>query len=141
MQLSRKRRIIMSMSDPIADMLTRLRNACKAKFNTVDIPNSRVKTEIARILKSEGFIKHYKLLPDDKQGVLKIFIKYDKKESVISGIQRVSKPSRRVYKKSKDISSVLNGLGIAIYSTSKGIMTDKQAKRDNAGGEYLCKVW
>jgi small subunit ribosomal protein S8 len=131
----------MSMSDPIADMLTRLRNACKAKFNTVDIPNSKVKTEIARILKSEGFIKHYKVMPDDKQGVLKIFIKYDKNESVITGIQRVSKPSRRIYNKSKGIESVLNGLGIAIYSTSKGIMTDKQAKKENAGGEYLCKVW
>jgi len=131
----------MSMSDPIADMLTRVRNACKAKFNTVDIPNSKVKTEIARILKSEGFIKHYKVIPDDKQGVLKIFMKYDKKDSVITSIQRVSKPSRRVYKKSKDIEKVLNGLGIAIYSTSKGIMTDKQAKNENAGGEYLCKVW
>ena len=131
----------MSMSDPIADMLTRIRNACKAKFNTVDIPHSKVKTEIARILKSEGFIKHYKVIPDDKQGMLKIFIKYDKKDSVITGIERVSKPSRRVYNKSKEVESVLNGLGIAIYSTSKGIMTDKQAKKENAGGEYLCKVW
>jgi len=131
----------MSMSDPIADMLTRLRNACKAKFNTVDIPNSNIKTEIARILKSEGYIKHYKVIPDDKQGQLRIFVKYDKKDSVITGIQRISKPSRRVYTKSKEIEPVLNGLGIAIYSTSKGIMTDKQAKKENAGGEYLCKVW
>ncbi|ETR74479.1 MAG: 30S ribosomal protein S8 [Candidatus Magnetoglobus multicellularis str. Araruama] len=131
----------MSMSDPIADMLTRLRNACKAKFNTVDIPNSNIKTEIARILKSEGFIKHYKVIPDDKQGQLRIYVKYDKKDSVITGIQRISKPSRRVYTKSKEIEPVLNGLGIAIYSTSKGIMTDKQAKKENAGGEYLCKVW
>jgi len=131
----------MSMSDPIADMLTRLRNACKAKFNTVDIPNSKIKTEIARILKSEGFIKHYKVITDNKQGVLKLFIKYDNKESVISGIQRISKPSRRIYKKSTEVENVLNGLGIAIYSTSKGIMTDKQARKEHTGGEYLCKVW
>jgi small subunit ribosomal protein S8 len=131
----------MAMSDPIADLLTRVRNACKAKFNTVDIPNSKVKTEIARILKAEGFIKHYKTIPDDKQGVLRIFIKYDKSDSVITGIKRISKPSRRVYQKKKDIKPVLNGLGIAIYSTSKGIMTDKQARRENTGGEYLCMIW
>jgi len=131
----------MSMSDPIADMLTRLRNACKAKFSTVDIPNSKIKTEIARILKIEGFIKHYKSFPDEKQGILRIFIKYDKNDSVITGIKRVSKPSRRVYHKRKEVKSVLNGLGIAVYSTSKGIMTDKQARKENTGGEYLCMVW
>jgi len=131
----------MSMSDPIADLLTRIRNACKAKFNTVDIPKSKVKIEIARILKAEGFIKHYKTIPDDKQGILRIFIKYDNNDSVIEGIKRVSKPSRRIYKKNKEIRSVLNGLGIAIYSTSKGIMTDKQAKHENTGGELLCMVW
>ncbi|MBF0449581.1 MAG: 30S ribosomal protein S8 [Candidatus Magnetomorum sp.] len=131
----------MSMSDPIADLLTRIRNACKAKFNTVDIPNSKIKTEIARILKTEGFIKHYKTIPDEKQGILRIFIKYDKNDSVIAGIKRISKPSRRIYQKKNEIKSVLNGLGIAIYSTSKGVMTDKQAKQENTGGEYLCKVW
>jgi small subunit ribosomal protein S8 len=131
----------MSMSDPIADMLTRLRNACKAKFSVVDIPNSKIKTEIARILKNEGFIKHYKTFPDEKQGILRIFIKYEKNDSVITGIKRISKPSRKVYQKKQEIKPVLNGLGIAIYSTSKGIFTDKQARQENVGGEYICMVW
>jgi len=132
----------MSMSDPIADMLTRIRNAGKAKFNSVDIPGSKLKTELAKILKDEGFIKNYKFLKDNKQGILRVYLKYGQGESnVIIGIERVSKPSRRVYVKSKDIEPVLNGMGIAILSTSKGIMTDKRARNENAGGEILCNIW
>ena len=132
----------MAMSDPVSDLLTRLRNAGKAKFNSVDIPGSKLKTEMARILKKEGFIKNYKFIKDNKQGVLRIYLKYDEKQNnVIFGLERVSKPSRRVYVKSKDLKPVLNGLGIVILSTSKGIMTDKEAKAEKAGGEILCNVW
>jgi small subunit ribosomal protein S8 len=132
----------MSMSDPIADMLTRIRNAGKAKFNSVDIPGSKLKTELAKILKDEGFIKNYKFLKDKKQGILRVYLKYGQGErNVIVGIERVSKPSRRVYVKSKDIKPVLNGMGIAILSTSKGIMTDKRARNEIAGGEILCNIW
>ncbi len=132
----------MAMSDPVSDLLTRLRNAGKAKFNSVDIPGSKLKTEMARILKKEGFIKNYKFIKDNKQGILRIYLKYDEKQNnVIFGLERVSKPSRRVYVKSKDLKPVLNGLGIVILSTSKGIMTDKEAKAEKAGGEILCNVW
>ncbi|MFC1488703.1 30S ribosomal protein S8 [Thermodesulfobacteriota bacterium] len=132
----------MSMSDPIADMLTRIRNAGKAKFNSVDIPGSKLKTELAKILKDEGFIKNYKFLKDNKQGILRVYLKYFQGESsVIIGLERVSKPSRRVYVKSRDIKPVLNGMGIAILSTSKGIMTDKRARNETAGGEILCNIW
>ncbi len=132
----------MAMSDPVSDLLTRLRNAGKAKFNSVDIPGSKLKTEMARILKKEGFIKNYKFIKDNKQGVLRIYLKYDEKQNnVIFGLERVSKPSRRVYVKSKDLKPVLNGLGIVILSTSKGIMMDKEAKAEKAGGEILCNVW
>jgi small subunit ribosomal protein S8 len=132
----------MAMSDPVSDLLTRLRNAGKAKFNSVDIPGSKLKTEMARILKKEGFIKNYKFIKDNKQGILRIYLKYDEKQNnVIFGLERVSKPSRRVYVKSKDLKPVLNGLGIVILSTSKGIMTDKEAKAEKAGGEVLCNVW
>ncbi len=118
----------MAMSDPIADMLTRIRNAGKAKFESVDIPGSRMKTEIAKVLKSEGYIRNYKFISDQKQGVLRVYLK-------------VSKPSRRIYVKGSKIDPVLNGLGIAILSTSKGIMTDKTARQQNIGGELLCHVW
>ncbi len=132
----------MSMSDPIADMLTRIRNGGKAEFEKVDIPGSKLKIELARVLKEQGYIKNYKFLTDDKQGVLRIYLKYaGEKQPVIYGIERVSKPSRRVYKKAKEIKSVLNGLGISIISTSKGLMTDKEAKKANMGGEVLCNVW
>ncbi len=132
----------MSMSDPIADMLTRIRNAGKAKFNSVEIPGSKLKLEVAKILKDQGFIKNFKFTEDNKQGILQVYLKYtDTQENVIYGIERVSKPSRRQYIRSKDINPVLNGLGINILSTSKGIMTDKMAKKDNIGGEILCKVW
>jgi len=132
----------MSMSDPIADMLTRIRNGGKAEFEKVDIPGSKLKIELARVLKEQGYIKNYKFLEDDKQGVLRIYLKYaGERQPVIYGIERVSKPSRRVYKKAKEIKSVLNGLGISIISTSKGLMTDKEARKANMGGEVLCNVW
>jgi len=132
----------MSMSDPIADMLTRVRNAGKAKFKKVDIPGSKLKVEIARVLKEQGYIGNYKFIKDNKQGVLRIYLKYtDDDTHAIFGIERASKPSIRMYSKSKDIEPVLNGMGISILSTSKGILTDKQAKKENVGGEILCRVW
>lgn len=132
----------MSMSDPIADMLTRIRNAAKAKFNSVDIPGSKVKTELAKVLRDEGFIRNYKFVKDTKQGVLRIYLKYGSGQSnIIMGLKRISKPSRRVYVKGKDVKPVLNGMGIAILSTSKGVMTDKRARREKVGGEILCNVW
>ena len=132
----------MAMSDPIADMLTRIRNAGKAKFNSIDIPGSKLKTELARVLKDEGFIRNYKFIKDNKQGILRVYLKYDEEQSnTIFGLERVSKPSRRFYVKSKNIKPVLNGMGIAIFSTSKGIMTDKKARSENLGGEILCNIW
>lgn len=132
----------MTMSDPIADMLTRIRNAAKAKFNSIDIPGSKLKTELAKVLLEEGFIRNYKIIKDSKQDVLRVYLKYDdNRKDVIMGLKRISKPSRRVYVKSKDIKPVLNGLGIAILSTSKGIMTDKAARKENIGGEIICNVW
>ena len=132
----------MAMSDPIADMLTRIRNAGKSKFNSVDIPGSKLKVELAKILKNEGYIRNYKFIKDEKQGILKIYLKYDQGQtSSIYSLKRVSKPSRRSYVKSKDVKSVYNGLGIAILSTSRGIMTDRQARKENIGGEVLCTIW
>ena len=132
----------MSMSDPIADMLTRIRNAGKARHKSVDIPGSRVRTELARVFRNEGFIRNYKFLKDSKQGILRVYLKYAPDQSnVILGLERVSKPSRRVYSKGKDIKPLLNGMGTRIISTSKGIMTDKQARQDNVGGEILCNIW
>ncbi len=132
----------MAMSDPIADMLTRIRNAGKAKFNRVDIPGSRLKTEIAKILMEEGYIRNYKFIKDKKQGILRIYLKYDDRQtSAIFGLERVSKPSRRVYVNRKDVKPVLNGMGIAILSTSRGIMTDKKARTERVGGEILCNIW
>ena len=132
----------MSMSDPIGDMLTRIRNAGKAKLRSVDIPGSNLKTELANVLKNEGFIKNFKFLKDEKQGVLTVYPKYSREDKhVILGLKRISKPSRRVYAKNKDIKPVLNGMGISIVSTSKGVMTDKIARRENLGGEILCNIW
>ena len=132
----------MAISDPIADMLTRIRNAAKAKFNSVDVPGSTLKIELAKILKSEGFIRNYKFLKDGKQGILRIYLKYGTGQSnVIYGLKRVSKPSRRIYVRSKEIKPVFNGMGIAILSTSKGVMTDKKARQEQVGGEVLCQVW
>ena len=132
----------MAMSDPVADMLTRIRNAIKAKFNSVDIPGSSLKSELAKILKNEGYIRNFKFVKDDKQGILRVYLKYgETQEDVVLGIERVSKPSRRAYVKCKDIDPVLNGMGISILSTSKGIMTDKNARKENVGGEVLCNIW
>ena len=132
----------MAMSDPISDMLTRIRNAGKAKMNSVDIPGSKLKTELARVLKDEGFIRNYKFLKDNKQGILRIYMKYGEDETcAIYGLKRLSKPSRRTYMKSKDIKPVLNGMGINIISTSKGVLTDRQARQENVGGEILCTIW
>jgi small subunit ribosomal protein S8 len=132
----------MPMSDPIADMLTRIRNAGKAKFNSVDMPGSKLKTELAKVLRAEGFIRNYKFIKDDKQGILRIYLKYGPGQSnTIIGLERVSKPSRRIYVKSNAIKPVLNGMGVSILSTPKGIMTDKRARKENVGGEILCNVW
>jgi small subunit ribosomal protein S8 len=132
----------MTMSDPIADMLTRIRNAGKAKFNSVDIPGSKLKTELAKVLKNEGYIKNYKFIKDGKQGILRVYLKYGEGQThVIYRLERVSKPSKRVYANSKEIKPVFNGMGLAILSTSKGIMTDKMARKENVGGEILCNIW
>jgi small subunit ribosomal protein S8 len=132
----------MAMSDPIADMLTRIRNAGKARFNSVDIPGSRMKIELARVLKTEGYVRNYKFIKDGKQGILRVYLKYGEDQShAIFGIDRVSKPSRRMYVKCKDIEPVLNGMGVLILSTSKGVMTDSEARKTKVGGEILCKIW
>jgi small subunit ribosomal protein S8 len=133
----------MAIIDPIADMLTRIRNAGKAKFSSVDIPGSRLKNELAKVLKNEGYIRNYKFVKDSKQGILRVYLKYGSpgQTHAIYYLERVSKPSRRVYVRGKDIKPFFNGMGIAILSTSKGIMTDKQARTENIGGELLCRVW
>jgi small subunit ribosomal protein S8 len=131
----------MAITDPVADMLTRIRNGAKAKFSSVDVPGSKLKVEVARILKDEGFVKNYKFLKDGKQGVLRIYLKYGVGQaSAFRQIKRMSKPGRRSYAKSKDLKPVLGGMGISILSTSKGLMTDKQARKENIGGELLCIV-
>ncbi|MBT1073376.1 30S ribosomal protein S8 [Pelotalea chapellei] len=132
----------MSMTDPIADMLTRIRNANMVKHQKVDIPSSTLKVNIATVLKQEGFIKNYKVISDNLQGVLRVYLKYiDEKDAVINEIKRVSKPGGRVYVKSEEIPSVKSGLGVAILSTSKGIITDSAARKAGVGGEILCTVW
>ncbi|MCM8770949.1 MAG: 30S ribosomal protein S8 [Candidatus Omnitrophica bacterium] len=131
----------MSLNDPIADALTRIRNALRAKKESVDIPNSNVLTAIADILKREGYIENFKIMTDNKQGILRIYLKYVNTQPAIKNLIRVSKSSRRIYVKAKDKFSVLRGLGLAIISTSEGIMTDKQAREKNIGGELICKVW
>ena len=132
----------MQITDVVADMLTRIRNANSAKHETVDVPASNVKKAIAQILLDEGFIKAFNVIEDDKQGVIRITLKYGVgKSRVIKGIRRVSKPGLRIYAASKDIPLVLNGMGIAIVSTSKGIMTDREARKANVGGEVLAFVW
>ena len=129
------------VTDTIADMLTRIRNANAMRYNEVSVPASKLKIELARILKEEGFIKNYKVVKDDAQGSIVITLKYVNKERVITGLKRISKPGLRVYAKSSEIPKVLNGLGIAIISTSKGIMTDKEARKQNLGGEVLAYIW
>jgi len=131
----------MQMSDVIADMLTRIRNASNAKHETVDVTASNMKKAIADILANEGYIKGYQVVEDGKQGIIRITLKYVNKQKAIQGIRRVSKPGLRVYSNCEDIPKVMNGLGIAIISTSKGIMTDKKARKENVGGEVLAFVW
>ena len=129
------------LTDPIADMLTRIRNAVQIRAEKVDIPISKMKLEIAKILKEEGFIRAYKILKDRKQGILRIILKYVDNESVISGIKRISKPGRRVYSGKGEIPRVMGGLGVAILTTSRGVLSDKVCRRDGVGGEILCHVW
>ena len=132
----------MQITDSIADMLTRFRNANSAKHPTVDVPASNMKKQIAQILVDEGYIKSFRVIDDDKQGVIRITLKYtENKSQVITGLRRVSKPGLRIYSNSKDMPKVMKGLGIAIVSTSKGIMTDREARKNNVGGEVLAFVW
>lgn len=132
----------MSMTDPIADLLTRIRNACQAKHAKVEIPSSKIKKEIVRILLEQKYINNYVFVEDQKQGTLKVYLKYDPTgKPVISALQRVSKPGRRVYTNTSEIPRVLNGLGIAILTTPKGILTGREARQLHTGGEVLCHVW
>ena len=131
----------MQITDPIADLLTRIRNANSSKHESVDVPASNMKKAIADILVAEGFVKGYEIIEDGKQGVIRITLKYKNKQRVIQGLKRVSKPGLRVYSNCEDMPKVMNGLGIAIVSTPKGIMTDKKARKENVGGEVLAFVW
>ncbi len=132
----------MSVSDPIADLLTCIRNACKAKHRKVDVPTSKTKAEVVRVLLREKYINNYKSIDDKKRGLLRIYLKYDQKERpVIQGIERVSKPGRRVYIRRHEIPKIQGGLGTALISTPSGIMTDQEARDEGLGGEYLCRLW
>ena len=132
----------MQITDSIADMLTRIRNANTAKHDTVDVPASNMKKSIAQILLDEGYIKSFQVIEDGKQGIIRITLKYgENKSQIIKGLRRVSKPGLRIYTSCEDIPKVMKGLGIAIVSTSKGVMTDKEARKANAGGEILAFIW
>ncbi|MGZ8810728.1 MAG: 30S ribosomal protein S8 [Thermoanaerobaculia bacterium] len=132
----------MSMTDPIADMLTRIRNGIQSRHDRVELPTSKLKVEIARILKSEGFISNYKLIEDKIQPLLRIYLKYSQDgEPVIHGIERISRPGRRVYRNKQEIPRVLGGLGLAIVSTSKGVLSGTEAVKNGVGGEVICQVW
>ena len=132
----------MSMSDPIADLLTRMRNGLSARHERVDVPASRLKEQICAVLQREGYIAGYKLVEDEKQGILQVTLRYvENQQPVVHGMRRVSKPSLRVYVASDEIRPVRSGLGISILSTSKGVMTGKQARAGKVGGEVLCEVW
>ena len=132
----------MQITDTIADLLTRIRNANTAKHATVDVPASNVKKAITQILVDEGYVKSFQVIEDGKQGVIRITLKYgDNKSSVITGLKRVSKPGLRIYTNVEDMPRVMKGLGVAIISTSKGVMTDRQARKENVGGEVLAFVW
>jgi len=133
----------MGMTDPLGDMLTRLRNANKAKHEKVDIPASNLKAQIARILKDEGYIKNFKMIKNGKQGILRVFLKYEgeTKKQIISGLKLISRPGLRRYVPKAEIPLVLRGLGVSILSTSKGVLTDREARKLNVGGELLCSVW
>jgi small subunit ribosomal protein S8 len=130
------------MTDPIADMLTRIRNASKVKLEKVDIPSSRLKVEIAKILKEEGYVKNVKLVKDRRQGMIRVYLKYiDDDVPAIQGLKRISRPGCRVYVGAAAVPAVMGGLGVAIISTPKGLQTGKQAKKDHTGGEVLCHIW
>ena len=129
------------ITDPLADMLTRIRNASRIKKEHVDILASKMKVAIAKIMKDEGYIKNFRVIKDRKQGILRVFLKYHEGDPVIEGLERVSKPSRRVYVPNDEIPKVLNGLGVAILTTSKGIMTDREARKQKVGGELICSMW
>ncbi len=132
----------MTMTDPIADLLTRLRNANTRGMDTVEIPASRLKGEIARVLKEEKFIRDYAVLEDGPQGTIRVYLRYGpEKARIIQGLQRVSRPGRRVYARRDELPRPRGGLGVAIISTSRGVMTDRQARKSNTGGEVLCYVW
>jgi len=132
----------MSLTDPIADMLTRIRNAGQARFDKVDIPASRMKISLARIMKDEGFIKNYKLIKDNRQGVLRVYLKYsENQQPLIQGLRRISRPGRRVYAGHAELPEVQGGLGVAVVSTSQGVVTDRQARKLQVGGEVLCEIW
>jgi len=132
----------MSMSDPLADMLTRIRNGVMAHFDSVEMPLSKLKVGVAKVLKEEGYINDYQVLDGGVQGTLKVDLKYGpNQEKVITGIRRISKPGLRQYKRSDGIPKVMSGLGVAILTTSRGIITDREARRQNIGGEVLCEVW
>ena len=132
----------MHITDPIADLLTRIRNASAAKHETVDVPASKMKKAITQILLDEGFIKSFQVIEDNKQGVIHITLKYlENKDQVITGLKRISKPGLRVYSNCEDMPKVMKGLGVAVISTPKGVMTDKQARKENVGGEILAYIW
>ncbi|HOJ76585.1 MAG TPA: 30S ribosomal protein S8 [Bacillota bacterium] len=131
----------MVMTDPIADMLTRIRNATIVRDKIVEIPSSKIKQEISKILKEEGYIEDFEIVDDGKQGKIRIYLKYNGKDKVISGLKRISKPGLKVYANKDEIPKVLGGLGIAILSTSQGIMTDRNARSKGIGGEVICYVW
>jgi small subunit ribosomal protein S8 len=128
-------------SDPIADLLTRIRNASRAEHEKVDIPSSKLKLRMAEILKDEGFIKNFRIIEDNKQGTLRVYLKYAGSEKIISGIVRVSRPGRRIYVTKAKIPTILGGMGVAILSTSAGVMTDRQVRKQQLGGEVLAYVW
>ena len=131
----------MPTTDPISDFLTRIRNAAKAKKVRVDIPASKMKISLAEILKKQSFIRDYQVVEDNKQNIISIILRYTDGESAISGLKRVSTPGLRVYKNAKDLPRVLNGLGVAVISTSKGLLTDKDARQQSIGGEVVCYIW
>jgi len=131
----------MSMTDPVADMLTSIRNASKAGHERLDIPSSNLKVDVAKLFKEEGYISNFRIVKDRRQGILRIFLKYFDRQPVILGLRRISRPGRRVYCGKNEVPEIRGGLGTAVISTSKGVMTDAQARRDGIGGELVCAVW
>ncbi len=132
----------MALTDPIADMLTVIRNACRAKKETVEVKNSKFSEEVLKLFKAESFISNYKVIPNNNQGIIRVYLKYDKAGvSAITGIKKISKPGLRIYKKADELPRVYSGLGVAVVSTSKGLLTDEAARNDRMGGEVICTIW